>query len=133
MEKLRSAWLVHANNLCCMRDTRQANSTLVPRLRVRLRMAASDFVSQHHALLALGWVTALRRSELVGLDCGNVGAGTGYLRIEWKAPPMVGGASTAILYGDPTKPGVYVTRTKFWASRVWTVSAPFWCPVQWLK
>jgi quercetin dioxygenase-like cupin family protein len=34
-------------------------------------------------------------------------------QIEWKAPPMVGGASTAILYGDPTKPGVYVTRTKF--------------------
>ena len=97
------------------------------------RTRDSDFVSQHHALLALGWVTALRRSELVGLDCGNVGAGTGYLRIEWKAPPMVGGASTAILYGDPTKPGVYVTRTKFWASRVWTVSAPFWCPVQWLK
>ena len=24
-------------------------------------------------------------------------------QIEWKAPPMVGGASTAILYGDPTK------------------------------
>jgi quercetin dioxygenase-like cupin family protein len=37
-------------------------------------------------------------------------------QIEWKAPPMVGGASTAILYGDPTKPGVYVTRTKFPAS-----------------
>jgi quercetin dioxygenase-like cupin family protein len=34
-------------------------------------------------------------------------------QIEWKAPPMVGGASTAVLYGDPTKPGVYVTRTKF--------------------
>jgi len=34
-------------------------------------------------------------------------------QIEWKAPPMVGGASTAILYGDPSKPGVYVTRTKF--------------------
>ncbi|MBC7837439.1 MAG: cupin domain-containing protein [Nitrospiraceae bacterium] len=34
-------------------------------------------------------------------------------QIEWKAPPMVGGASTAILYGDPTKPSVYVTRTKF--------------------
>jgi quercetin dioxygenase-like cupin family protein len=26
---------------------------------------------------------------------------------------MVGGASTAVLYGDPTKAGVYVTRTKF--------------------
>ena len=34
-------------------------------------------------------------------------------QIEWKAPPMVGGASTAVLYGDPTKAGVYVTRTKF--------------------
>jgi hypothetical protein len=26
---------------------------------------------------------------------------------------MVVGASTAILFGDPSKPGVYVTRTKF--------------------
>ena len=34
-------------------------------------------------------------------------------QIEWKAPPMVGGASTAVLFGDPTKAGVYVTRTKF--------------------
>ena len=34
-------------------------------------------------------------------------------QLEWKAPPMVGGASTAVLYGDPTKAGVYVTRTKF--------------------
>jgi quercetin dioxygenase-like cupin family protein len=34
-------------------------------------------------------------------------------QIEWKAPPMVGGASTAILYGDPSKATVYVTRTKF--------------------
>jgi quercetin dioxygenase-like cupin family protein len=34
-------------------------------------------------------------------------------QIEWKAPPMVGGASTAILYGDPAKAAVYVTRTKF--------------------
>jgi len=34
-------------------------------------------------------------------------------QMEWKAPPMVGGASTAVLYGDPTKPSVYVTRTKF--------------------
>jgi quercetin dioxygenase-like cupin family protein len=34
-------------------------------------------------------------------------------QIEWKAPPMVGGASTAVLYGDPSKATVYVTRTKF--------------------
>ena len=34
-------------------------------------------------------------------------------QIEWKAPPMVGGASTAVLFGDPSKPGPYVTRTKF--------------------
>jgi quercetin dioxygenase-like cupin family protein len=34
-------------------------------------------------------------------------------QIEWKAPPMVGGASTALLYGDPAKAAVYVTRTKF--------------------
>ena len=34
-------------------------------------------------------------------------------QLEWKAPPMVGGASTAALYGDPSKPVVYVTRRKF--------------------
>jgi quercetin dioxygenase-like cupin family protein len=34
-------------------------------------------------------------------------------QIDWKAPPLIGGASTAILYGDPSKATVYVTRTKF--------------------
>ena len=34
-------------------------------------------------------------------------------QIDWKAPPLIGGASTAILYGDPAKVTVYVTRTKF--------------------
>lgn len=34
-------------------------------------------------------------------------------QIEWKAPPMVGGASTALLHGDSSKAAVYVTRTKF--------------------
>jgi quercetin dioxygenase-like cupin family protein len=33
-------------------------------------------------------------------------------QIEWKAPPVGFGPSTAILYGDPTQPGVYVTRVK---------------------
>ena len=34
-------------------------------------------------------------------------------QLDWKAPPLIGGASTAILYGDPAKATVYVTRTKF--------------------
>jgi quercetin dioxygenase-like cupin family protein len=34
-------------------------------------------------------------------------------QIDWKAPPLIGGASTAILYGYPAKATVYVTRTKF--------------------
>jgi quercetin dioxygenase-like cupin family protein len=33
--------------------------------------------------------------------------------IEFKAPLRPGGTSTAVLYGDPTKPGVFVTRVKF--------------------
>ena len=32
--------------------------------------------------------------------------------IEFKAP-LSPGSQTAVLYGDPTKPGVYVQRTKF--------------------
>lgn len=34
-------------------------------------------------------------------------------KIEWKAPAVSPGPSTAVLYGDPSKPGVYVSRTKF--------------------
>lgn len=34
-------------------------------------------------------------------------------QIEWKAPAVSPGPSTAVLFGDPSKPGVYVTRTKF--------------------
>jgi quercetin dioxygenase-like cupin family protein len=34
-------------------------------------------------------------------------------QIEWKLPAISPGPSTAVLYGDPTKPGVYVARTKF--------------------
>ena len=34
-------------------------------------------------------------------------------QIEWKAPPVSPGPSTAVLFGDPSKPGVYVTRVKF--------------------
>ena len=49
-------------------------------------------------------------------------------QIEWKAPPMVGGATTAILYGDPTKAGVYVTRTKFPAG---TKGMPHTHPDEW--
>ena len=45
------------------------------------------------------------------------GAGDGVVKfpdkIEWKAPAVSPGPSTAVLYGDPSKPGVYVSRTKF--------------------
>jgi hypothetical protein len=34
-------------------------------------------------------------------------------QIEWKPPAVHPGPSTAVLYGDPSKPGVYVMRTKF--------------------
>ena len=34
-------------------------------------------------------------------------------QIEWKAPAVSPGPSTATLYGDPSKPSVYVARTKF--------------------
>ena len=34
-------------------------------------------------------------------------------QMEWKAPAVSPGPSTAVLFGDPSKPGVYVTRTKF--------------------
>ena len=33
--------------------------------------------------------------------------------IEFKAPFRAGGPSGAVVYGDPTKPGLYVTRAKF--------------------
>jgi quercetin dioxygenase-like cupin family protein len=33
-------------------------------------------------------------------------------QIEWKAPAVSPGPSTAALYGDPSKPSVYVARTK---------------------
>jgi quercetin dioxygenase-like cupin family protein len=54
---------------------------------------------------------------VTGVIAHGQGAGEPFVKlpdqIEWKAPPMVGGASTAVLFGDPSKPGVYVTRTKF--------------------
>jgi quercetin dioxygenase-like cupin family protein len=56
---------------------------------------------------------------LLGTGVAAFGQGAGEAvvklpdQIEWKAPPMVGGASTAVLYGDPSKATVYVTRTKF--------------------
>jgi quercetin dioxygenase-like cupin family protein len=34
-------------------------------------------------------------------------------QIEWKPPAISPGPWTAVLYGDPSKPGVYVVRTKF--------------------
>ena len=45
--------------------------------------------------------------------------------IEFKAAPVAGAPQTAILYGDPTKPGVFVTRVKF--SSGWK-DPPHWHP-----
>jgi quercetin dioxygenase-like cupin family protein len=45
--------------------------------------------------------------------------------IEFKAASMPGAPQTAILYGDPTKPGVFVTRVKF--SPGWK-DPPHWHP-----
>ena len=45
------------------------------------------------------------------------GAGEGVVKlpdqIEWKAPAVSPGPSAAVLYGDPSKAGVFVSRTKF--------------------
>ena len=35
--------------------------------------------------------------------------------IVWKAPPVSPGPDTAVTYGDPSKPGVYVMRVRFTA------------------
>jgi len=45
--------------------------------------------------------------------------------IEFKAAPVPGAPQTAVLYGDPTKPGVFVTRVKF--SPGWK-DQPHWHP-----
>ena len=45
--------------------------------------------------------------------------------IEFKAAPVQGAPQTAVLYGDPTKPGVFVTRVKFSAG--WK-DQPHWHP-----
>src|SRR5437762_12471824 len=47
--------------------------------------------------------------------------------IEFKAP-LSPGSQTAVLYGDPTKPGVYVQRTKFPPG---TKVMPHWHPDEW--
>ncbi len=47
--------------------------------------------------------------------------------IEFKAP-LSPGPQSAVLYGDPTKPGVYVQRTKFPPG---TKVMPHWHPDEW--
>lgn len=62
----------------------------------------------------------LYRSAVLALIVA--GAGVAYAQspeiklpqdIEFKAPFRVGGPAGAVVYGDPTKPGLYVTRVKF--------------------
>jgi quercetin dioxygenase-like cupin family protein len=48
--------------------------------------------------------------------------------IEFKAPVSPAPTQNAVLYGDPTKPGVYVQRTKF-ASGAKVM--PHWHPDEW--
>ena len=56
------------------------------------------------------------------------GTGTGVLKlpqeIEFKSP-LTGPPQTVVLYGDPTKPGVFVSRVKFSAG--WK-DPPHWHP-----
>jgi len=58
------------------------------------------------------------------------GAGTGVLKlpqdIEFKGP-LTGPPQTVVLYGDPTKPGVFVSRVKFSGDPPVRSSAP-WRP-----
>jgi site-specific recombinase XerC len=44
-------------------------------------IAASAIDARDAALLALGWAAALRRSELIGLDWGKLGAGSGFVEL----------------------------------------------------
>ena len=72
-------------------------------------------------------VLALCVAGLSGLAYAQ-SAGTGVIRlpneIEFKGP-LTGAPQTALLYGDPTKPGVFVSRVKFSAG--WK-DPPHWHP-----
>jgi quercetin dioxygenase-like cupin family protein len=48
--------------------------------------------------------------------------------IVWKAPPVSPGPETAVIYGDASKPGVYVTRMRFPAG---LKIMPHWHPDEW--
>ena len=48
--------------------------------------------------------------------------------VEFKAPLSPGATQTAVLYGDPTKAGVFVTRVRFPPG---TKSMPHWHPDEW--
>lgn len=41
------------------------------------------------AMLAIGWAAALRRSELVGLDWGELGSGAGFVRVDERGIEIV--------------------------------------------
>jgi hypothetical protein len=62
---------------------------------------------------------ALSIAVVAGAASGVYAQGTGESivklpdQIEWKGPAVSPGPSRAVLYGDPTKPGVYVERVKF--------------------
>jgi len=78
----------------------------------------------HTACLAAGFVTAISvatyaQSTQPVIKLPN--------EIEFKAP-VSPGPQNAVLYGDPTKPGVYVQRTKLAAG---VKVMPHWHPDEW--
>jgi hypothetical protein len=80
----------------------------------------------------------LRRTRLIVMACMMAWTAAAYAQspqpvvklpteIEFKAP-LNPGPQSAVLYGDPTKPGVYVMRLKLPAG--WKVM-PHWHPEEW--
>ena len=68
-------------------------------------------MSRHRILLILSLVTGVAASA----HAQNAGESLATMPtdIVWKAPALGSGPHTAVTYGDPTKPGVYVVRVKF--------------------
>src|SRR5256886_16282858 len=88
-----------------------AESTIKPIMAARLTCLALAFGAVIFSALAFGQ-----------------GTGTGVLKlpqdIEFKGP-LTGPPQTVVLYGDPTKPGIFVSRVKFSAG--WK-DPPHWHP-----
>jgi integrase len=68
------------------RTIRRVKPLMQEDLRDMLEQLRPDVLREARdaALLALGWAGALRRSELVGLDWGELGTGTGFVSVDEK-------------------------------------------------